>query len=141
MLATQLNDKVESKELDKNVVVKLTHFVLNAVQGRKCVCRPRTCMVHEAGRPLTDCSRLIIILDLSVQPWNGEKIGDPKNVEQHSIAPPVAAAAAAPAPAAPARTNGAAPARTGSNNRSAGPGKDGMGPLYPIEGLSPYQNK
>ncbi|GFZ45306.1 Single-stranded DNA-binding protein p68 subunit [Saitozyma sp. JCM 24511] len=119
MLATQLNDKVESKELDKNVVVKLTHFVLNAVQGRK----------------------LIIILDLSVQPWNGEKIGDPKNVEQHSIAPPVAAAAAAPAPAAPARTNGAAPARTGSNNRSAGPGKDGMGPLYPIEGLSPYQNK
>jgi hypothetical protein len=47
MLATQLNDKVESKELDKNVVVKLTHFVLNAVQGRKCVCRPRTCMVRD----------------------------------------------------------------------------------------------
>ncbi|RSH89319.1 Replication factor A protein 1 [Saitozyma podzolica] len=120
MLATQLNDKVENKELDKHVVVKLTHFVLNAVQGRK----------------------LIIILDLNVQPWNGEKIGDPKNVEQHSTAPPAAAAAAAPAPAAPAsRTTGAAPARTGSNNRSAGPGKDGMGPLYPIEGLSPYQNK
>ena len=35
MLATQLNHFVESKQLDKNVVVKLTGFVTNAVQGRK----------------------------------------------------------------------------------------------------------
>jgi hypothetical protein len=51
MLATQLNHMVDSKELDKNVVVKLNGFVTNAVQGRKCVslhlcldCRP---MTHE----------------------------------------------------------------------------------------------
>lgn len=35
MLATQLNHMVESKELDKNVVVKLSQYVTNAVQGRK----------------------------------------------------------------------------------------------------------
>jgi len=35
MLATQLNHFVEDKQLDKNVVVKLTGFVTNAVQGRK----------------------------------------------------------------------------------------------------------
>jgi len=35
MLATQLNVHVDNKELDKNVVIKLTEFVTNAVQGRK----------------------------------------------------------------------------------------------------------
>jgi len=35
MLATQLNEYVEDKRLDKHVVVKLTQFVTNAVQGRK----------------------------------------------------------------------------------------------------------
>lgn len=40
MLATQLNHFVEDKHLDKNVVVKLTGFVTNAVQGRKCVILP-----------------------------------------------------------------------------------------------------
>ena len=35
MLATQLNDLVSDGTLDKNVVVKLTSFVTNAVQGRK----------------------------------------------------------------------------------------------------------
>jgi replication factor A1 len=35
MLATQLNSYVDDKSLDKNVVIKLTQFVTNAVQGRK----------------------------------------------------------------------------------------------------------
>ena len=35
MLATQLNQLVDSNQLDKNVVVKLTGFVTNAVQGRR----------------------------------------------------------------------------------------------------------
>lgn len=35
MLATQLNHYVENKELEKNVVIKLTQFVTNAVQGRR----------------------------------------------------------------------------------------------------------
>lgn len=36
MLATQLNPFVERNELDKNVVVKLTNFVINSVQNKKC---------------------------------------------------------------------------------------------------------
>lgn len=35
MLATQLNNLVEDKSLDKNVVIKLTNFVTNSVQNRK----------------------------------------------------------------------------------------------------------
>jgi replication factor A1 len=66
--------------------------------------------------------------------WDGEKIGNPSNLEQASTS----AAAAAPAPG-PVAASRPAPARAagGSGGRS---GKD-MGPIFPIEGLSPYQNK
>jgi hypothetical protein len=42
MLATQENHHVENKTLDKNVLLKLTSFVTNAVQGRKYVTSPST---------------------------------------------------------------------------------------------------
>ncbi|ORY31367.1 hypothetical protein BCR39DRAFT_90121 [Naematelia encephala] len=116
MLATQLNNFVDDGSLAKNAVIKLTSFVTNAVQGRK----------------------LVIILGLENQSWTGDKIGNPANLEQSAAAnPPAAAAAAPPPPAAAARAGAKAgpPGRTASK-----PGKD-MGPLYPIEGLSPYQNK
>lgn len=35
MLATQLNNYVDNKELDKMVLIKLTNYVTNAVQNRK----------------------------------------------------------------------------------------------------------
>jgi len=35
MLATQLNDMVTEKQVDKNVVIKLIEYVTNAVQSRK----------------------------------------------------------------------------------------------------------
>jgi len=35
MLATQLNSFVESGELDKLVLIKLTNYVTNSVQNRK----------------------------------------------------------------------------------------------------------
>jgi replication factor A1 len=35
MLATQLNDMVTEKKVDKNVVIKLVEYVTNAVQQRK----------------------------------------------------------------------------------------------------------
>jgi replication factor A1 len=86
--------------------------------------------------------RLIIILALEIVPWNGEKIGNPVTLDGASP-PAVAAPAAAPAPVA-----AAAPTRgTASNNRqpAARParpaGDKNMGPIFPIEGLSPYQNK
>lgn len=40
MLATQLNHLVENDELEKNTVIKLTSFVINTVQQRKCVTSP-----------------------------------------------------------------------------------------------------
>lgn len=82
-------------------------------------------------------SRLIIILNLEVQPWNGEKIGNPTNLEQAQAANPPPAA---PAPAANARPAPAPPGGVPKPGASKTAGKD-MGPLYPIEGLSPYQNK
>ena len=102
--------------------------------GEPRIARNRRCSLDE----LTDPSRLIIILHLEVLDWNGEKIGSPANLEQQLQAAPVVA------PAAPA-ANGRGtvlPARGGAAKPGASRmgGKD-MGPLYPIEGLSPYQNK
>jgi replication factor A1 len=86
---------------------------------------------------LTAHPRLIIILNLEIQNWNGEKIGNPTNLEQQQAANPIAPVApAANGRGAPAAARGAA--AKGGASRTAG--KD-MGPLYPIEGLSPYQNK
>lgn len=80
--------------------------------------------------------RLIIILGLEVQPYNGDKIGNPTNLEQANTS----AAAAAPAPNAAPAANRAQPARPAGGAAGGRSGKD-MGPIFPIEGLSPYQNK
>ncbi|KAK1925386.1 hypothetical protein DB88DRAFT_450919 [Papiliotrema laurentii] len=131
MLATQLNELVTNKDLDKNVVVKLTEFVTNAVQGRK----------------------LVIILKIEVVARLEEKVGNPQNMEQHATTERAAGAqgvsggqngGAAPgggsrAPAANAAPTGGARGGARPPNKSL-TGKD-MGALYPIEGLSPYQNK
>jgi len=132
MLATQLNNYVEDKSLDKNVVIKLTQYVTNAVQGRKSVASP---IYREGKRTRTDV-RLIIILGIEIQEWKGDKIGNPSNFEQAATS----AAAAASGPAAPA-ANRPAPARAAGGGGAAGRSGKDMGPIFPIEGLSPYQNK
>ncbi|KAK8858497.1 hypothetical protein IAR55_002724 [Kwoniella newhampshirensis] len=132
MIATQLNHHVENKEIDKHVLIKLVNYVTNAVQGRK----------------------LVIILNLEFVPWNGEKIGSPQNLEQQQGASNGGAAPAAVASAAPKQEPGAGTANGGGANRGQFGGRGGaaakggrpsgkqdVGPLYPIEGLSPYQNK
>ncbi|OWZ44584.1 replication factor A1 [Cryptococcus neoformans c8] len=127
MLATQLNHFVESKQVDKHSLVKVVNFSVNSVSGRK----------------------LLIILALEVVPWTDEKIGNPVSVDQ---AKGGASASAQPGGAhsaslqstttAPAPGRAQVPAR---NAPSARPGntkhKGDLGPLYPIEGLSPYQNR
>lgn len=79
-------------------------------------------------------------------PGGGTKIGEPVSIEQAggaavagvSARPAAAAANGRPKQEAGAGSRaGAGPARGGAR---AGGGKD-MGPLFPIEGLSPYQNK
>ncbi|GMK57399.1 hypothetical protein CspeluHIS016_0402330 [Cutaneotrichosporon spelunceum] len=120
MLATQLNNLVEDESLKKNVVIKLTQFVTNTVQNKK----------------------LIIILGLEVQPWQGDKIGSPVSIESAGPPAQTSAAAAPPAPAA-ANRGGASNSRPqpAGGARRGGAGKADMGPIFPIEGLSPYQNK
>ena len=96
-------------------------------------------------------ARLVIILKLEILPYNGEKIGNPANLEQSAAAKEAPMAVAqpaanggsrggAPSRGAPAAARGAAGAARGGRQPGRATGKD-MGPLYPIEGLSPYQNK
>lgn len=77
-------------------------------------------------------SRLVIILGLEIQPWQGEKIGSPVSIDS-------APAAAAPAPETKAAVSGNG--RGTASNTSRPAQKSNMGPIFPIEGLSPYQNK
>lgn len=128
MLATQHNHLLESSTVQKNTLIKLTSFALNMVQDR----------------------RLVIILGLEPV-GQEEKIGDPKNVDTATGAE-AGAAAATPAtvkvkpepvqqskPQQAAKTGGFA-ASSKAGGSKGGRGND-HGPLYPIEGLSPYQNK
>lgn len=87
--------------------------------------------------------RLVIVLGLEVVPWDGEKIGNPANLEQATVSANAAAPAQAPSAAAGRGGNGGqAPNRTGSAaGKPAGRNGKDMGPIFPIEGLSPYQNK
>jgi hypothetical protein len=74
---------------------------------------------------------LIIILAARVVSQHHEKIGDPRNA-QEQVAPPGASSstAAVPAPQQQGYQKQAATSATAKSNR----------PVYPIEGLSPYQN-
>ncbi|WVQ73180.1 hypothetical protein IAR50_002744 [Cryptococcus sp. DSM 104548] len=117
MLATQLNHFVEEKLVDKHTLIRVNNFSVNNVANRK----------------------LLIILDMEVVPGGGEeKIGSPVSIEGPSKSAPAPQTSAPPPPAASRAANNSRPA-----GRSA-PGK-GLRPeasaLYPIEGLSPYQNK
>ena len=130
MLATQHNHLLESQAVQKNTLIKLTSFALNMVQDR----------------------RLVIILGLDVV-GQEEKIGDPKNVDTATAAEGGAAPAPAvkvkPAPVQqqqqqqkpqPAAKTGGFAASSKAGGSKSGRSND-HGPLYPIEGLSPYQNK
>lgn len=69
-------------------------------------------------------------MELEPQAWVTEKIGEPASWD-----PAQARASANSAPGA----KSVGPSRAAAGNGAKKP-KD-MGPLYPIEGLSPYQNK
>ncbi|KAJ9093583.1 hypothetical protein QFC19_008312 [Naganishia cerealis] len=137
MLGTQLNNLVESNTLTKNGLITLTSYATNVVQGR----------------------RLLIILGATASPGPAERIGTPTNVDDRAAgAPETNDTKPNPAPqpqqqqqqapqAAPqiqsARTAVPTATRGGANSGKGGRagGAAPSGPLYPIEGLSPYQNK
>ncbi|KZT62474.1 replication factor-a protein [Calocera cornea HHB12733] len=120
MLATQLNHLTEKPEgglaeLDKNTVIRLEKFASNSVQNK----------------------RLIILLDLKVLGNPGQKIGNPAS---YDVAKAESNANAMPAPIAPPVTLQKPAQPAPGSTRPASMPKNG-GPIFPIEGLSPYQNK
>ncbi|PPQ98811.1 hypothetical protein CVT24_003365 [Panaeolus cyanescens] len=120
MLATQLNHLVHEQKVDKNVIVVLEKLTCNYVQEKP----------------------LVIVLSLRViQPGGPEavKIGDPQPIHtaiqqtvQHTEAASPAVRTAAPAAAA----ENSKPSRP----QPPPPPQAARGNIYPIEGLSPYQN-
>jgi replication factor A1 len=135
MLATQLKHLVENNELDRNCLVRVTQYAANNVQTR----------------------RILILLALDVvSPPTAGRLGDPSSWDQRGAngSAPAPAAAAAGGSAQVKREGGAAPANgthrpnapaaarpAAGGTSKAGPRGAGGMPIYPIEGLSPYQNK
>ena len=123
MLATQLKPLVENQTLDRNAVVRITQYTSNTVQNRK----------------------ILILLNLEVVAAPlPHRLGNPQNIE-------AAGDVAKPAPAAKPAGGSAQPASVGAQALSGAHGggapsngvaksSSGM-PVYPIEALSPYQNK
>lgn len=123
MLATQLKPLVENQTLDRNAVVRITQYTSNTVQNRK----------------------ILILLNLEVVAAPlPHRLGNPQNIE-------AAGDVAKPAPAAKPAGGSAQPASVGaqalSGAHGAGAPSNGVAksssgmPVYPIEALSPYQNK
>ncbi|ETS61649.1 hypothetical protein PaG_04143 [Moesziomyces aphidis] len=135
MLASQKRSMVESGELEKHCLVRISQYASNSVQGR----------------------RILILLDLSVvHPPTADRIGSPTNVDD-SIKPEGGVKQEGGAGGALGNSNvgNNSAGRTTPATSAAGAGKVGGGaagrpggssvhagmPIYPIEGLSPYQNR
>ncbi|KAM0792535.1 hypothetical protein ACM66B_005204 [Microbotryomycetes sp. NB124-2] len=141
MVSTNLNHLIQTDppQIDKNTVIKLTMYSVNAVQNR----------------------RIIICLGIEhITHWH-EKIGNPTSVDSATGGAANAAAAGQNGKTAAgnstANNNDNKPVmagRGGSNASSTAAAKRNNGPtkapsatgrsgapIYPIEGLSPYQNK
>ncbi|KAG6862066.1 hypothetical protein C0995_007196 [Termitomyces sp. Mi166 len=120
MLATQLNGMVNDGTIGKHTVAVLEKLTCNYVQEKK----------------------LYIILALRVLETATEKIGDPKAFETPDSAPLNAVATPAqttPAPSAASSSSSKPFIQQQPNNISVA-AKSGRGSIFPIEGLSPYQN-
>ncbi|KAG8954188.1 Replication factor A protein 1 [Tulasnella sp. 424] len=121
MLATQRNDLVDNEEIVKFSIIKLTKFHASMLAGK----------------------RLIILIDLEILAREAEKIGEPKNIESAGVVPPPEPTLK-PTPPVGASSSSTAPAPTLVNKRPGGSAiskPSNSFPIYPIEQLSPYQNK
>ncbi|KAF9469219.1 hypothetical protein BDZ94DRAFT_1207242 [Collybia nuda] len=124
MLATQLNSMVNDNTIGKHTIAVVEKLTCNYVQEK----------------------RLIIILALRILEQSLEKIGDPKNITD---APPPTDSSPTSTihPSAPGSSSTTSTAQHRSSNASSRqqpsvppPDKSGRGPIFPIEGLSPYQS-
>ncbi|KAH7911406.1 hypothetical protein BJ138DRAFT_1179561, partial [Hygrophoropsis aurantiaca] len=116
MLATQLNELVANNEIEKNTIVIIDKLTCNFVQEK----------------------RLIIILDLRVVSRGEGKIGDPTapgNAGSSADATAPSSNAAQSTATLTPKSQPAAP-----QSRPGPAGKSSKATVFPIEGLSPYQN-
>ncbi|CAO1619237.1 unnamed protein product [Sympodiomycopsis kandeliae] len=134
MLATQLRTLIESGSVDRNSVVRVTQYAANNVQGRRIL--------------------ILLSMDALGEP-HPERLGNPVNWEQSPTGGAsdggAAAAVVKPEPGTAAGKSGGgntsapyrgAPSSGGTKPLNArGPSMANGAPIYPIEGLSPYQNK
>ncbi|KAG6851296.1 hypothetical protein H0H93_011732 [Arthromyces matolae] len=114
MLATQLNVMVTEATIGKNTVAVLEKLTCNYVQEKK----------------------LFIILALRVLETTTDKIGDPKPFESQDSNATVTPAPPQITPAPAAASSSSSKPQQQSTTTSRG----GRGSIFPIEGLSPYQN-
>ncbi|KAG8907990.1 Replication factor A protein 1 [Tulasnella sp. 403] len=129
MLATQKNFLVDEGLIVRNSVVTLKSCHTNILGGK----------------------RLLIVMDLEPGEQLEGKIGEPKNIEHEDDTTAQSFAAPSTAPSATAVNPTSTPSVTLVNPPSARPSASRSGPsgaptgltfpLYPIENLSPYQNK
>ncbi|GAA5987161.1 hypothetical protein JCM11641_002150 [Rhodosporidiobolus odoratus] len=137
MLTTSLNDLVlgDTPEVQKFSIVKLPTYAVNVVQNRK----------------------IVIILSIENLSYGTDKLGAPVSIE--SAGQPQTSAAAQqpqqqqqqedvkPQVAAPVGRGGSNASKTSAAKRAPAPKSGGGGgslggsPVFPIESLSPYQNK
>ncbi|KAJ7074076.1 hypothetical protein C8F01DRAFT_1099155 [Mycena amicta] len=120
MLATQLNSLVAEEEIKKHTILNITKMTCNFVQGK----------------------RLLIILALNVVEQTELKIGDPQALSDPT-APASGSASNTPAQTTSTRQPPQPAAATSNPKpRPAAPvlANTNHGSIYPIEGLSPYQN-
>ncbi|KAG6814572.1 hypothetical protein H0H92_000100 [Tricholoma furcatifolium] len=119
MLATQLNSMVSDATIGKHTVAVIEKLTCNYVQEKK----------------------LYIILALRVLEATTEKIGDPKAIDASEGASTNANTTPSypPAPIAPAAASSSRPPVKKEIPVNTAP-KGGRGSIFPIEGLSPYQN-
>ncbi|KAL5511367.1 STE23_2 [Sanghuangporus vaninii] len=118
MLATQLNHMVEDGELKKNSIVKVEKLTCNVVQSK----------------------RVFILLSLTPLAHPEEKIGDPTSLD----VPGRSGTANGEASEAPVTTDNTPANQTNRQNNAPvqRPQARANAPvIFPIEGLSPYQNK
>lgn len=145
MLATQLSHMVNDNELTRHCIVRAEKLTCNTVQNKKCVVGSRGRVNHMPN----DLLRLLILLNLVVL-GNAEKIGDPSGLDMPGQVPEGVQVQSNGGSAAGSPSTTSAPTTIASTpSATAQPKTNGYhkanpvnGPtIFPIEGLSPYQNK
>ncbi|GAA99937.1 uncharacterized protein L969DRAFT_86148 [Mixia osmundae IAM 14324] len=119
MLATQLNHLIGDGQIEKHAVVRLDQYAINKVQNRS----------------------IVICLGIEVLGKETDKIGDPSSVEKLEKIESQAPKGVNPFNEISNVSRASAPAKSAIASKNARATNGPNTPIYPIEGLSPYQNK